>query len=200
MTLVLGGRCRDGVVIVTDMKISSWAYGSPVFLKYEPKISGVFLNIIFGYAGDVDTYEVYLNYAIGDAVRKRDDPSDAYTNDNFIQKLGDNMAKILRIIARNQRDLLLHIMIGKQFPGKGKSDLYKVSSNGDQSLVTTYAILGNADIFADRLIKGKWQFDMRMREFAELSYCVIRYIEEKNISETVGLGKEKPPTKYLKDA
>jgi hypothetical protein len=39
-----------------------------------------------------------------------------------------------------------------------------------------------------------------MREFAELSYCVIRYIEKKNISEAVGLGKEKPPTKYLKDA
>jgi 20S proteasome alpha/beta subunit len=104
MTLVLGGRCRDGVVIVTDMKITSLASGSPVFLKYETKISGVFSNIIFGYAGDVDTYEVYLNYAIGDAVRKRDDPIDAYTNDNFIQKLGDNMAKIQRIIARNQRD------------------------------------------------------------------------------------------------
>lgn len=87
MTLVLGGRCNDGVVIVTDMKIISRASGSPVFLRYETKISGVFSNIIFGYAGDVDTYDVYLNYAIGDSVRKRDDRNDAYTNDNFIQRL-----------------------------------------------------------------------------------------------------------------
>jgi 20S proteasome alpha/beta subunit len=60
MTLVLGGRCRDGVVIVTDMKISSLASGSHVFLKYETKISGVFLNIIFGYAGDVIPLTVQL--------------------------------------------------------------------------------------------------------------------------------------------
>jgi 20S proteasome alpha/beta subunit len=200
MILVLGGHCRDGVVIVTDMKITSLASGTPVFLKYDTKISGVFMNIIFGYAGDVDTYDVYLNYAIGDAVRKRDDPNDAFTNDNFIQRLCENMTKIRKILARNQRDLLLRIMVGRQFPGKGKSDLHKVNSNGDQNLVTTYAILGDADIFADKLIKGKWQSDMRMREFAELSYCVIRYIEEKSISEAVGLGKEKPPTKYLKDA
>jgi 20S proteasome alpha/beta subunit len=92
MTLVLGGRCKDGVVIVTDMKIISMATGNPVFVEYKYKISGVFVNIIFGYAGDV-TYDVYLNYAIGDAVRKRDDPTHAYTNDNFIQILCDNMTK-----------------------------------------------------------------------------------------------------------
>jgi 20S proteasome alpha/beta subunit len=200
MTLVLGGRCKDGVVIVTDMKIISMASGSPVFVEYKYKISGVFVNIIFGYAGDVDTYDVYLNYAIGDAVRKRDDPTQVYTNDNFIQKFCDNMTKIRRILARNQRALLLRVMVGRQFPAKGKSDLYKVNSNGEQNLVTTYSILGDADIFADELIKGKWESDMRMREFAELSYCIIRYIEEKNISEAVGLGKEKPPTKFLKDA
>lgn len=153
MTLVLGGRCKDGVVIVTDMKITSLATGSPAFLKYDTKISGVFMNIIFGYAGDVNTYDVYLNYAIGDAVRKKDDPNDAYRNDNFIQRLCDNMTKIRKILARNQRDLLLRIMVGRQFPGKGKSDLHKVNSSGDQNLVTTYAILGNADIFADELIK-----------------------------------------------
>jgi hypothetical protein len=34
-------------------------------VEYKYKISGVFVNIIFGYAGDVDTYDVYLNYAIG---------------------------------------------------------------------------------------------------------------------------------------
>jgi hypothetical protein len=48
--------------------------------------------------------------------------------------------------------------------------------------------MGDVEKFADELIKEKWQSDIRMREFAELSYGVIRYIEEKNISEAVGLG------------
>jgi hypothetical protein len=44
--LILGARCNDGVVIVTDMKITSLATGTPEFLRYESKISGVFTNII----------------------------------------------------------------------------------------------------------------------------------------------------------
>jgi hypothetical protein len=50
-TLILGARCNDGIAIVTDMKITSLATGRPEFLRYESKISGVFINIIFGYAG-----------------------------------------------------------------------------------------------------------------------------------------------------
>jgi hypothetical protein len=121
----------------------------------------------------LDTYDIYLNYAIGDAVRKRDDMTQAYTNDNFVQKLCDNMTKIRRILARNQRDLLLRVMVGRQLPGEGKSDLYKVNSNGDQDRVTTHAILGDAEKFADALIKEKWEYDIRTGEFAELSYSVI---------------------------
>jgi hypothetical protein len=151
-------------------------------------------------AGDVDAYNIYLNYAIGDAVRKRDDPSEAYTKDNFIQKLSDNMVKIRGILSSNYRDLLLRVIVGRQFPGNGKSDLYTINPSGRQGIVTNYAILGDAEALANYLIKGKWRSDLRMREFAELSYCVIRYVEEKNKSETVGLGGNKPPTKYLKDA
>jgi hypothetical protein len=36
MTLVLGGLCNDGVVIVTDMKITSKATGQDPF-EYEGK-------------------------------------------------------------------------------------------------------------------------------------------------------------------
>jgi 20S proteasome alpha/beta subunit len=64
MTLVLGARCQDGVVIISDMMLTSRRTGTPEFLRYESKISGVFMNTIFGYAGDFDTYETYLNYAI----------------------------------------------------------------------------------------------------------------------------------------
>jgi hypothetical protein len=38
-----------------------------------------------------------------------------------------------------------------------------------------------------------------MRGIAELSYSVIRYIEEKNISRDGGLGHYKPLTRYLSD-
>jgi hypothetical protein len=206
MTLVLGGRCNDGVVIVTDMKITSLATGTPKFLRYESKISGVFTNIIFGYAGDVETYEVYLNYAVGDSVRKRDDPIETYTNDNFIQKLHGNMVKLRNVLVQGGKILLLRILVGRQFPGNGKSDLHTVTSNlyPDAELIenrtNTYTVIGDAERYAADLIRHKWKPDMTMRGFAELSYSVIRYIELKNISATVGLGSNKPPIRYLSNS
>ncbi|MBV9178177.1 MAG: hypothetical protein JO297_14195 [Nitrososphaeraceae archaeon] len=67
-------------------------------------------------------------------------------------------------------------------------------------MITSWEVIGDAETCAKELMKGKWQPDMKMSEFAELSYSAIRYIEEKNISESIGLGGKKPATKYLKDA
>jgi hypothetical protein len=206
MTLVLGARCTDGVVIMTDMKITSMATGTPEFLRYEPKISGVFTNIIFGYAGDVDTYEVFVNYAVGDLVRKRDDPNDVYNSNNFIQKLTENMVKLRTILARNGRPLSLRVLVGRQFPEIMPSDLHLVSSSipspedTSNENIETYRVVGDTETCATDLIKGKWSENMTMREFAELSYSVIRFIEEKNISVTIGLGNNKPPTRYLSNS
>jgi 20S proteasome alpha/beta subunit len=205
MTLILGARCSDGVVIMTDMKITSLVTGTPQFLRYESKISGVFTNIIFGYAGDVETYEIYLNYGVGDVVRKRDDPNDVYTNDNFIHKLHENMVKLRRVLARNNKPLFLRILVGRQFPRNKRSELHKVSSNFNPEIasieasIDNYAVIGDAETCATELIKTRWKPDMRMGEFAELSYSVIRYIEEKGISAAVGLGLNKVPVRYLAD-
>ena len=199
MTLVLGARCNDGVVIVTDLKLTSRASGEIKLLRYEPKISGVFINVIFGYAGDVDIYDVFVNYAVGDSVRKRDDPNDVYTTNNFIQKLCDNMNKLRSILVRNKMSLFLRLMIARQFPCNGKSDLHIVDSNGKHDSVTNWGAIGDAETCATELVKGRWQPDMTMSQFAELSYSTIRYIEEKKFSEYLGLGGEKPALKYLKD-
>ena len=199
MTLVLGARCNDGVVIVTDLKLTSRASGEIKFLRFEPKISGVFINVIFGYAGDVDAHDVFVNYSIGDSVRKRDDPNDVYTTNNFIQKLCDNMSKLGSILARNNKTLFLRLMVGRQLPNTGKSDLHIVDSNGKCDLVTSWTTIGDAEAYAKKLIGNRWQSDITMSKFAEISYNIIRYIEEKKISESVGLGGNKPATKYLKD-
>ena len=59
--------------------------------------------------------------------------------------------------------------------------------------------IGKAEIYARNMINQKWNPNMTMKEFAKLSYSVIRYIEEKNLDDSVGLDNNRPPTKYLKD-
>lgn len=72
-------------------------------------------------------YEVYLSYAVGASVQKKDDPNDVYTIDNFIYKLHENMIKLRNILLRSGRVLLLRILGGRQFPGNGKPDLHIVT-------------------------------------------------------------------------
>ena len=83
MTLILGARRTDGVVIVGDTKITS-TMGR--VLRHEPKLAGVLRNVIFGYAGSVGMYKVVERYVIGDLMILRDS-SDKYTDDNFVNKI-----------------------------------------------------------------------------------------------------------------
>jgi hypothetical protein len=41
---------------------------------------------------------------------------------------------------------------------------------------------------------------MNMKEFAELSYCIIKYVEEKKLDDSVGTGLDEPSIRYLEDA
>lgn len=65
--------------------------------------------------------------------------------------------------------------------------------------IDSFAVIGDAETCAVELIRTKWKPDLTMREFAELSYSIIRYIEERNISAAVGFGSNKPPVRYLSD-
>ena len=98
MTLVLRARCSDGVVMMTDMKITK-LYSAKA--EYRSKISAVFTNHVFGYAGDQDVNDVFVKYAIGDLIVLRDD-SNRYTKENLIEKLRANMDRFRKILATNQ--------------------------------------------------------------------------------------------------
>jgi hypothetical protein len=76
MTLILGGRCTDGVVMIGDKKIVDLA--TRHLLGYNMKLFGALLNVIFGYVGTEDIFHIFLRYVVGDLVILRDD-QDKYT-------------------------------------------------------------------------------------------------------------------------
>ena len=117
MTLILGARCTDGVVISGDIKIVDLATRD--LIGYSTKLFGALRNVIFGYTGSEDMFHVFLRYIVGDLVILRDDP-DRYTNNNLFQKLSNAM-HILREI-RNRQDFALEIMVARQFPNYGQSE------------------------------------------------------------------------------
>jgi 20S proteasome alpha/beta subunit len=182
-------------VISGDRKIVDLA--TRHLIGYSTKLFGALRNVIFGYAGSEDMFHVFLRYTVGDLVILRDDP-DRYTNNNLFQKLSNTM-HILKE-NRNRQDFVLDVMVARQFPNDGQSDLHYLNSLGNYDQITEWRVIGQGGLIARPLVQKNWKTDMKMKEFAELSYCIIKYIEEKKLNDSVGTGLDEPSIKYLEDA
>ena len=122
------------------------------------------------------------------------DSSDKYTNDNLVNKIADAMYIVKE--ARSNQYFDLRVMIGRQFPRYGKSDLHVVNSEGRIDHISNWKAIGKGESFANPIVKLKWKEDMNMKEFARLSYCIIRRAEQENPDESVG---GQPKIRYKKD-
>jgi 20S proteasome alpha/beta subunit len=189
LTLIVGARCADGAVIAGDTKIISIMR---THIGYEPKIAGVFFNLIFGYAGQVDMY-ILERYLIGDAIILRDS-SYRYTQDNLLKKIAEAM--LILFEARSRQFFELRVMIGRQFPNNGKSDLHLVDSKGRIEPINGWKAIGEGESDTNPIIERKWKENMHMKEFAGLGYCIIKYFEKEKPDGSVG---GEPIIRYQKD-
>ena len=105
LTLILGARCIDGVVIVGDSKITD-VMGT--LLRYEPKYAGALCNVLFGYSGVVHMFKVFERYVVGDVVILRDS-KDKYTPENLLEKISDAMHVLFE--ARSNQYFDLRVMV-----------------------------------------------------------------------------------------
>src|SRR5215212_11879823 len=114
MTLVLASRCVDGVVVIADRKITD--LGTLSFREYRDKMSGVIRNVIFGYAGSEDGYQIFVRYVVGDMIILRDD-NNRYTYQNMIQKFCDimDLMKRFRSNTFGSNPFILDVIVARLF-------------------------------------------------------------------------------------
>jgi len=194
MTLALSSCCSDGVAIIEDTRIYKPFAMEKDKISYSEKLRGVILNVIFGYSGVVGMYDLFVRYVVGDLVILRDDP-DKYTNENMILKFCGIMDKFREL----HKPFDLQIIVGRQFPKHAASDLYLINSSGDHEPIPQWNLIGDRTI-AEPLVDTLYNRDniFTMKDFAELSYCIIKYIEKLEPYGTVGTGGSKPSIRYLK--
>ena len=59
MTFILGARCKDGVVLISDKKVTL-DYGAD--FDYREKLFGDLRHVIIGSSGSTDTFEYFRGY------------------------------------------------------------------------------------------------------------------------------------------
>lgn len=193
MTLIIGGKCSNGVAIIADTKITGT---EGTFLGHEQKLHGELTNVLFGCAGSLDMIDLFRMCAVGQVVMLRDSP-EKYTDINLHDKIKEIMYLFTRI--RNGEFFQLTIMIARLIDRPSKPDLHVIDSLGriDSDFTLSYKAIGSGTRKADPILQGEWNESMSMKEFVKLSYCIIKYIEDVEPQGSVGVGSGKPHIKYL---
>jgi len=196
MTYILGARCKDGVVLISDRKVSGVDSEDP----YTSKIRPAFTDAVFAAAGFETVFEDFLN-ELPKRVTIRQKmieeqgkslPANSgyyYTLYHFkqdcialIKEIKESCSEI-----QDRGILAIQVLIGVKDYFKNKSVLYYLDSFDCLPVEIKHKkVIGQSNL-ADVFLKS-WKPEMTMKETARLGAFIIKYIEKEKLSEDNGVG------------
>ena len=172
MTYILGARCADGVVLVSDQKVS--IEGSPSY--NEEKIVEILPGIVVGGAGMAGLIE-----KISDDIKKEfeDYEIDSKQLIRFAEK------QSLKIIKQHEElDEDASFLIGIS---ENSSKLcHVVMEDGFADPIKRYLAIGSGEPYGSLFLEKLWNNDMSMKDFAKVGYFLIKFVVEMKADDGVG--------------
>jgi 20S proteasome alpha/beta subunit len=92
MTVIIGAKCRDGVVLVADRRLTR-RNGE---ITHREKIFGDLNHVLIGYTGDADMFNIFRRYTVGDVMIERDTKK-RYELNNLLLKIAKYMTRLTSI-------------------------------------------------------------------------------------------------------
>jgi len=183
MTYILGSMCSDGVVLIGDRKIT---LGDGTTHEYENKLFMDTPWMVVGSSGTLGLFEKF---------RER---LTLYLStpeyDNNVITLTTRIEGITRELNATYREVLegqvFDVLLGiKSTTG---AVLKYIHPFGFAEGVRRYKVIGHGEPYGSFFLKHWWRPNMKMLEVAELGFFIIKYIQEFELDNTVGIGVESP--------
>lgn len=203
MTLLMGARCVDGVILAGDRKMTQ-TLSSGIHYLYDDKITGEIDGILTGFAGDAGAFEVFRTTLRDYVMNNRNEHVEKSSHDK--ENTGPSFDRFKLKISQIQHDFYCkyhqrpyRVLMGassKYFTSK-KSSLYLYESDGrcfPQNETLPIAI-GSGSPHVLYFLKRYWNpKKTTMKDFAQLADFLIRYVNNTRIRlvESVGLNPDKP--------
>jgi len=183
MTYILGSVCSDGVVLVSDRKVMLH-YGA--VHEFEDKLFKVTDWMIVGSSGISGLFEkfrAHLRAYMSSPNMENTVPAIA----NEIERITYGLNEKYRgVLAGQNFDVLLGI---KSSTGAVLQYIYPI---GFAEGVRKYKAIGHGEPYGSFFLKQWWQPNMTMLEVAGLGYFIIKYIQDFELDNTVGIGNKQP--------
>lgn len=188
MTLILGSKCIDGIVLIGDKKMTRTSGSS----TYEDKLFQDVPNVVLGASGVVGLYDKFRTEIFSILQQNPNmKPSE------FISESERLVFELNRKYVERTRGGTIELLVanGKLLTG----ELQYVSPNGVGEVVRRYQMIGSGEPYAEFFLKKLWRQNMTMREVAILGWAILKIIEENALDEAVGVKEEVPQIVFVPD-
>lgn len=204
MTYILGARCKDGVVLVGDTKVTIDG-GSDS--SYGKKITTPFPNaVVMGAAGAGGFYKDFQNRIIKEVfeteINKGKQCFELTRIEGFSILIGKVLKDMNEYYVRERNIFLnnLQILCATRI-NDSKSQLHLFNPLGFPEPITQYKPIGHGASYGKLFLKNIWKSSMGMEQTAKLGLFVIKCIQDLNLDTKVGYdGEYLPQVFYIPDA
>jgi len=193
MTLIIGARCKDGVVIIGDKKVSEGTSSFP-----GKKITIMPFGVAIGGAGMTDLIDKFgirlKNYFNQrtieiDGLKQRGEiPRDAGIYDAIDDFVNDCEA-ILKKIKEDYREISPSLGLLMGFRNGNDAELHYLDMfYGVDSVRKSFMSIGSGSPYANFFLRELWDENLTMKQMAKIGVFIINYISEKELDDAVGYG------------
>lgn len=187
MTVIIGAKCSDGIVLIADRKLTM-KNGEP---QYREKIFGD-LHVLIGYCGDVQMFDIFRRYTVGDIMIERDTHK-RYNLENLLSKISGSIKLFNGLVDCRPFKVL---MVSHQ---EKPLELYHIDDGGNSNKVLNgYMAIGSGKEIADMFCGTLDHNNIRMREFIKHAYTAVIFMNTYCPALGVGVEHDRiPDIKYL---
>jgi 20S proteasome alpha/beta subunit len=95
LTIIIGAKCYDGIVLIADRKVTDFSGRTK---RYTNKIFAGMEHILIGYGGGEEEFDIFKKYIIGDITLLRHDEN-RYTFDNLIPNIKQSVVRFNKFVS-----------------------------------------------------------------------------------------------------
>jgi 20S proteasome alpha/beta subunit len=175
MTFILGSRCKDGVVLVADKKVT---IGEGENYDECDKLFGEIRHVVYGSSCDAGMFELFRGYVM--------DYVNTHLNEINFQNATVKLALCVLKINKEYgfAPNLYEVLVAIQPPDKPPT-LNLIQGSGTPYTIKNNHAIGSSALYAQVFLKKCWYDGMTMEQVEELGYFIVKYIEDFKLNFTV---------------
>ena len=203
MTYILGARCKDGVVLVGDTKVT---VGGGTDFQYGKKIVQPLSNVIMGSAGASGLYKAVQDRIITAIVHMERESQEIAKQQNInwqpviiteeqFHTLISQVIRQMHCDFNEDRYMISYnlMLLCASRIGKPEAQITAFTGDGIPEPVNDYMVIGHGEPYGSVFLKKLWKKSMTMEQTAKLGLFILKYIQDMHLDRSVGYNIEYLP-------